>query len=411
MSTVTPDTATSDAKPTSVPAIIAYVAVGALPFSMLIFLPLFVGAMITDLGFSERQTGFIASADSAGFVVGGVLAVYWVPKSNVRRVIGAGIAGMIALNIACALAANGDLMMVLRLLTGFAAGTVSAGIVACIAGTSNPDRIYGIWMAGQLAYGTVGFLIAPSLFESWGAAAGFLAVATLCVLAFPLMRWLPARPMAEKPTASRTIGAIDHKPLWLAILALFIFYVGLNVVWAYLERIGDDAGLAAQTIGNSLAVANAAGLVGALVVSALGTSIGRIAPLSIGLLLTSAAILLLLGGQFEALTYTIASSVYLAGWCFLVPLMFGAVSDADPNGRFIAMGNAAIGIGLASGAALGGQLITGTGYDPLIWFGAAGISGSLLLILPLLLVQRRARAERSTLDDIAQKEVNHGPAR
>ena len=230
------------------------------------------------------------------------------------------------------------------------------------------------------------------MFEKWGIAPGFIGVAALCALAFPLTRWLPARPEAEQTVDTTNAPGVDHKLLWIAVLSLFIFYVGLNVVWAYLERMGDGAGLSGQTIGNSLAIANFAGLVGALVVSALGTSIGRIAPLSVGLVLTGAAILLLLGGEFEATTYTLASSVYLAGWCFLVPLMFGAISDSDTNGRFIAIGNAAIGIGLASGAALGGLLVTEGNYDSLIWLGGIGISGSLLLILPLLFAQRRSTA-------------------
>ncbi|MCG8371615.1 MAG: MFS transporter [Proteobacteria bacterium] len=379
-----------EATRTPVPVIAAYVAVGALPFSMLIFLPLFVGAMVTDLGFPERQTGFIASADSAGFVAGGLLAVCWVPSFNLRRIILGGLIAMAVLNAGCAFASDVESMMALRFVAGFAAATVSAGIVACIAGTPNPDRIYGLWMAGQLTYGTVGFLVAPALFGKWGVAAGFLAVAGLCALAVPLTRCLPARAKPDPAGSTSVASGGIRIALWSAIAGLFVFYVGLNVVWAFLERMGDSAGLSARTIGNGLAVANAAGLAGALLVSALGAAIGRIAPLSIGLVLTAAAILLLLGGRFGAFTYTVAASVYLAGWCFLVPLMLAAVSDSDPNGRFIAIGNAVIAIGLAGGAALGGLLVTGATYDPLIWAGALGISGSLLLLLPLLIAQQRS---------------------
>jgi hypothetical protein len=58
----------------------------------------------------------------------------------------------------------------------------------------------------------------------------------------------------------------------MALVACFVFNMGIMAVWAYLERIGNAAGLEAAFIGEALALSLAAALFGALVFIVLARS-------------------------------------------------------------------------------------------------------------------------------------------
>lgn len=363
--------------------VVVITLLGAIPFSMVLFLPMFVGGMITNLNFSEREAGLIASADMAGFAIAALPAYFWIPRFDMKRILSCAYIGLCLVNLACIYITVPEQMLVVRFLAGFVAGTSSAGIVATIAQTTNPDRVYGIWLAGQLLYGTLGYLAIPGAFSYWGLNSVFIAMAFLSFAALSLIRWFPAYSRGE------TVKSIDvnnglnsYKPMW-GVVSLFSFYIGLNIVWGFLERIGAKSGLSTEVIGDSLAVANIAGLAGATFVSILGTSIGRKIPLVIAIILTAVSLLLLLDGA-SSLFYMLSTSVYLAGWCFIVPLMFGAIAETDHSGKYVILGNAVIGAGLTLGPALGAILIVDSDYNRIILISVICITASLFLILPLL---------------------------
>lgn len=375
-------------------AIVPYSLLGALPFSMVLFMPMFVGGFVTDFGLSERQAGTLAAINIAGFGLATMIAFLWVSRVSIRAMVTVATVLFVAANGLSAGFHGFGGLVALRFLEGVAAGTLSSGIVVSISKLKNADRQFGIWLAVQLLYGTIGFLLIPSIFNEFGTGGGFGAIALLGVLFAPLARWLPSKVQAEQaPPASSQSGSSGH-PGW-GVASLLAFYVGLNVVWAYLERLGANAGLSLQAISWALSMANFAGLAGATIVALAASRLNRAISLTIGLTITAFSALALLGRP-TTIHFAAATSVYLFGWCFLIPLMLAAISDADKTGRYVAHGNAAIGVGLALGPYVGAQLINPTkGYSLILYVGWGLMLLSAVLILPIA----RQRAGASVMGE------------
>jgi predicted MFS family arabinose efflux permease len=370
-------------------AIGAYSVMGALPFSVLLFLPMFIGGFVTELGFTESTAGYVGSINIAGFGLAAFAAFWWIRHYSIKDVLRYAFIIFIVCNFISFFATSFVPLAVVRLLEGLAAGTISAGIVASIAKLPNSDRNYGIWLAVQLLYGTIGFIVIPFLFNAFGVMSGYGMIGLLALLCYPLIRYVPNSVGAEEQTIKTASFKILSHPGW-GVASLLAFYIGLNIVWAYLERIGNDAGLSLETIGFSLSIANFAGLVGAIIVALIGLRFGRAVPVTIGLIVTALSVFPLLNKP-DAFVYTSSTSVYLFGWCFLVPFILGAIAELDESGKYVALGNAAIGIGLSLGPAIGAILVgDGEGYSKNIYLASGLMLLSLILIWPILLKKKTA---------------------
>ncbi|NOW44930.1 putative MFS family arabinose efflux permease [Novosphingobium sp. SG751A] len=359
-----------------------YSLLGAVPFSMVLFMPMFVGGFVTDFGLTDRQAGTLAACNIAGFGIASLLAFLWVAQWSVRGTVLVAMIAFIVANAVSGFVHGYASLLGVRFIEGLAAGTVSSGVVVSIGRLANVDRQYGIWLTIQLLYGTLGFLAIPSIFSAFGSTGGFTTIALLGALCLPLAFTLPCR-LSALPVVTKAASAGSGHPAW-GVVAILAFYIGLNIVWAFLERIGARAGLDLQSISWALSIANLAGLAGAVIVAIGGNRLNRLAALITGLPVTALAVLALLGKP-SLIIFAVSTSVYLFGWCFVIPLMLGAIGDIDIRGRYVALGNAAIGIGLAVGPYVGALLTgQGYGYDANLYAGCGLMLASVVLILPIV---------------------------
>ncbi len=75
------------------------IVVGVMGNSVIYLIPLLVGAMVSDRGFSEQQAGFMASADLAGYAVATFGAALVLDRFSWRRMGLLGVAIMVVANI------------------------------------------------------------------------------------------------------------------------------------------------------------------------------------------------------------------------------------------------------------------------------------------------------------------------
>ena len=66
-------------------AVIAAVCITFISVGSFLILPLLVGAAADDMGLTERQVGFLASAGMAGAALSSALAVFWIRRVDWRR--------------------------------------------------------------------------------------------------------------------------------------------------------------------------------------------------------------------------------------------------------------------------------------------------------------------------------------
>ncbi len=375
----------------------AVAAVGALAIagsSFFLLLPLFVGRFVEDLGFTESQAGIVASWEMAGIAISSLLAVFWIPRLNARRAVATSLVGLALVNAFAATLATPSSMYVARFVAGFFGGVVYQVVSARIASTRQPDRMYGVLFSGQLLFATLGFAVLPPLLQGRSISAAFVALSVVTVAGLCFIQWIPGRPVTAASKGAG--GPVDRralrKPGFAFMASIFLLYVATNAIWTYVDRIGIHAGLPASVVGFSLSAANAAGLVGALAVTFLGTKLGRSWPVAVSFVCVVFAAGVLVDPPGAA-WYAVGTAVFMFVWCFQVPLIFGSIADYDSSGYLASLAVAAMTIGMVAGPAAAAWLIDRTTYAQILLSGIACLVVSAAIVLPVMARARRRKKE------------------
>jgi hypothetical protein len=225
----------------------------------------------------------------------------------------------------------------------------------------------------------------PYLLGSISVQGIFYCLAALSFIALPLLHLMPAQG-AEENLDGEGAPSMLRLPVLLTLGSLLLFYVFNNAIWAFLDRIGVDAGIPLPTVGLALGVSMFGGIFGAILSVVISVRFGRFLPILAGFLL-----FMLFGGilavPFSTSTYFVATFALNATLAFLVAYLLGTCASLDSSGRVVVVANIMITLGLAIGPAMAANLLSG-GYAKLIWISVVGTGASLVLILLALFHMR-----------------------
>lgn len=354
----------------------------SLPGVVMNFFPLLVSAMVASFGFTEQQSGFIASADMAGYTAGAVAAFFIIAKVNWRGLARNSLLLMLLANLVCSQVDEFMALLMLRFVSGVGGGMVTAVMLSVIAQMRSPDAIYGLWFVVMSLITIVGMALFPALLDKAGLGAAFSALAGLLVVCLPFLNVLPSgAPDAKSDTTTPS----ENRAAVLAILAsIFVLTTGIGSSWAFLGQIGTAAGLSVEQVSYSIAASAAGGVIGGLSAGWLGLKQGRIVPVSLscaGLVLT---MFLLMLDNPSYLLYALCCLVFYGLWSFVLPYLLGALAELERSGRALSLGSTAQGAGFMAGPFLASLLLYIGGYDTVLGFAA----GSIVLCFCLVLLAR-----------------------
>lgn len=347
-----------------------------------ILMPMIVGGLIDNYHFSEQQAGNIAALEGLGLVVASVLAALWIRRVSWVTALAVAFVAYAVLN-AVSIALEEYLPLVgLRFLAGFAGGCLFAVTVAALGDNREPDRAFGLAQAVQGVMMLAGFMAAPYLLQSWGVGALYGMLSTASVALMVTLRWFPAhgRHGAHAPAGAH--GRASHAGLiWLGLFASVLYFMNVFGFWAFVERMGQAAGLPAETIGTALGVSQLAAIAGALAAAWASDRHGRYLPLVI-VLLGQVAAVFALSGTFGTTAFFASTSAFQALFIVAVSYQMGAIAGLDTRGRFLVMMTGAQGLGAAIGPAAAAALIgTGDDYGVIIRMAALLCLASSVLFL------------------------------
>jgi DHA1 family inner membrane transport protein len=371
-------------------SIAAAIFIGVVGVAIFMVQPVYLGALADHLQFSSEQLGLIAGVEISGSALAGIGAFFWVGRWN-WRIVGTICLSFIFIgNMISAWTTDFQVMLVVRFLTGFLGlGTAFVLSVAAVSATTQLHRNFSFTLVAQVSIGILGLSLLPAQIATWGPKAVFLPIALFALLLLPALRLLP-RSRAKAANVQTTVTEQSRLTGWLTLGCQWILYSGIGGVWAFVERLGVDAGIENTAIGNALAVGMAVGLVGAFAAAATADRFGRILPFATAMLLQILSIWWLadITGYNR---YVVAVTVFNIGWNLALPYLFGVAAIADTRGRIVVLMPTAQTTGLVVGSIIAGLVIGRFGIDAVLYQGAIAV---LLAVIIYAVVATKIAAQR-----------------
>ena len=379
-------------RPTALAAAIWLGIVGA---SVLLILPVFIGALVDDLGFSNESAGWIGSADLIGYALSSFAAFRTVRRIAWTRIVYTGLVLMLIGNLLSAVITTfWPLFIVRTALTGFGAGLLITVAYTLLRDTENRTRSTGIYWSFNVLGGAAGLIIFPRIIVMSGSTGMFLLLATTALSAVPFVHfWLPNRGQARDPDRQEAPDAqyasivrasrpewSQSAPVFLILGGIALFNFGLGGVWAFVERIGIDNDIEVLTVGTILSATYLVSMLGSAVASWQGDRFGYLVPYAIGITIMFASLGALLQGSGIAI-FILALGLMNFAWNYCLIYQFSAVFANDESGRmsvFIIFFEAA---GLMLGPGVAGFLVERVALSGALWMGLGCCAMSLLFFM------------------------------
>ncbi|TES82448.1 MFS transporter [Burkholderia cepacia] len=377
--------------------LVALVVFAAITPLLLLVAPAVAGQLATQLGLSASQIGTYFFVELGAFSLATVPSYLWLGRIDARRVAAFAIALFGAGNLLTALWMPGFVaLLALRAVTALGGGSLMVLCMTSAATSENSDRVYGLWVVGQLIAGAIGLFVLPHVFAAFGLRALYVALAGLALLAAPLSRGFPSSLGARTAPAQHARGAAARTPQGLIVLAIgavLTFYLAIGSVWTFASRAAAEAGLDPQSTGNVLAIASVMGIAGAALASCAGGRLARRAMLTAGYALLAAS-LVALAVVRQAGGYSAAIFAFKFAWTFVLPFILATVAQIDTSGRLVATLNFVIGAGLAAGPLLAGLMLDAGGTMHALFTAATAVA--IVSFAALRHIDRRTHASVSS---------------
>ncbi|AIO25874.1 MFS transporter [Burkholderia cepacia] len=377
--------------------LVALVVFAAITPLLLLVAPAVAGQLAMQLGLSASQIGTYFFVELGAFSLATVPSYLWLGRIDARRVAAFAIALFGAGNLLTALWMPGFVaLLALRAVTALGGGSLMVLCMTSAATSENSDRVYGLWVVGQLIAGAIGLFVLPHVFAAFGLRALYVALAGLALLAAPLSRGFPSSLGARTAPAQHARGAAARTPQGLIVLAIgavLTFYLAIGSVWTFASRAAAEAGLDPQSTGNVLAIASVMGIAGAALASCAGGRLARRAMLTAGYALLAAS-LVALAVMRQAGGYSAAIFAFKFAWTFVLPFTLATVAQIDTSGRLVATLNFVIGAGLAAGPLLAGLMLDAGGTMHALFTAATAVA--IVSFAALRHIDRRTHASVSS---------------
>ncbi len=344
---------------------------------MLSILPIILGELIEQQGFSKELIGWFAAINIAGFAIGGLITAFVIQKVGMLRLVRLGLIGLLICELASIFYLSSPYLLGLRLVAGTFAGMGYAGSLSAFAGLTKPVKGYSLYVLVYCLWSALVFPFLPDFLHTQGLAAGFCLLMGLAFVALLLTGIL--RNFQEKKTdavsSSQTFQLLQNPSIWFVLIAYYALQTSGGAVWAYIELIGEAKEISEHFIANVLAISNVIAIPFALVVYWLNDKWGLSLPIIGGLLLFAGALLVIYFSDNQWL-YGMATVLYLGIWPFLMAFYQSIQAHYDPQGKVVALGAFINMMGQATGPAIAAMFLSNQPYVNIIGLALVGLSVS-----------------------------------
>ena len=315
-------------------------------------LPLILGALADEYGFSNPQIGWIGAAENTGMLLGSVGVSLLSRWRSYRVLTGLGIAIALAGNATTLGISSFEAFCRVRLLTGIGSGICYSAAIAALSLTKQSARNFSVFVVVLVIANSLELWLIPDVVAAWHARGIYAVLGLLFVPPALLLCYVP-KGLAESFEGGQT-G--EGRLAWMCLLGVVLFCVAASAFYAYAERIGRSVGMTESSISNTLTLCNLFSLTGSMIAYALGRRWGQHRP-------QLAAILVMIG-VYAAWAISLSVPAYISGvliffevWSMASVYQLSTLTGVDPSGRYVALIPAAQGVGQSAGPFLAGTLL------------------------------------------------------
>lgn len=367
--------------------VINAVVIGNIGILVLAVLPGLLGEYSRLLTFTDQQLGYLASADLAGLALGTLLFKPLIIRFDLRKLALVTSICLCLLNVVSAYTVDYLPLVLVRCAAGVVAGSLHA-IAFCVLGSAErPERNFGLFLVGMTIISACALLSIPVIAESGGIKLVFFVLAGTSVVAAILSMILPRSVESiTDQTQDSTATISSAGPLLPYLVGIFAVYSAGGAYWAYMSRIGEEAGFSISGVSYAAAATQIFGLAGASIATLIGKRMGYKAPLYISLFIMLSALAALVAPQYYW-QYFLAIGLLTLAWNFSVPLNLALVAKADLSGGRVIYAATLSNVGLAFGPAAAATFITQGNLLPVLYVtGAFAILSVLVIGKPKLTI-------------------------
>ena len=340
--------------------------------------PQLLSPLMEKLHASETDIGVMYGAENFAYFA--ALLATAIPVTKYSRTKMAILGAVIAVfgSIASAFADNLSTLMLFRCVVSVGGGIVSGAATASAAGSKDPVRTFALAGMVYLFIFSVGRKLVPLGLDSFGVSGVFLGVAVFCAMTIPIYVFLNPPTRVASSTASFWKLVLNAPYRLYAILAmsgLFIYELGQNAVFTYMDKLGENSGLAGDERGSAYLMSFSLELLGGGLAAWLGSRYGKFKPLlfGLGLNITSAAMFTVVE---DPVYYIYLLFLWNFSYAFSMPYITGTLSALDKEGRWAVAGDAVWNFSSTPGPIVATLIVTNFGYHPLaLWVFTSGAVG------------------------------------
>ncbi|MCE7796695.1 hypothetical protein LWE61_08990 [Sphingobium sufflavum] len=356
------------------------VGLAAITATALLAAPAIAAELTSGWGLSPSAIGLYFTVEQGGMCLATLPALWWLKQVPWRRAAAVAMALFILANLLSTQVTSLPWLLPLRALSALSGGSLMVLSMTLAGRSRQSERLFGLWVLGQLVVGAALLTLLPRLFALFGLAALYLLLAGLMTAASLLLRQLPATVAPDGPAAKGARTA--PRLIAIGVGGILLYYIGYGGVWPFMAAIARTGGSDAIASGTVLAIGSLFGIAGAFLATLLAARKGQ-AVLVIGYALIGLSVALLLH-EPSLLRFGAAACLLKGASTFTLPFILGRVAALDPGGRLMGLTNMAIGGGLAIGPLLAGGVIQHAGGLPaMISLTLFFLLGSTLLLLAL----------------------------
>lgn len=326
-------------------------------------MPVMVGALQAQFGFGPAEAGYVISINMAG-ILGGTTAYPLLARRIAdRTLLYAGLIALIAGNLATIPLHDRTALFAVRAISGLGEGVGCAIAYTLMAKAAEPGRLIAFYAAGQSILAAAGMAALTLLIARLGPSTFY---ACLSLLTTPALLIVPYVTSDSGPRRHTPLSVRSVLPVWamLQLVAIFLFYTGMGMVWTFMQRIADDRHIGVAFTASTLSAAALFGFAGSMSVA---TAAYRL-PVMTALALTGGGVLActLSLSAADARLFFVGAALLKFTWGFAAPFLFRILAETDPTGRTGGLTLLGTASALAISPAVGGVLLEARGLLALL---------------------------------------------